>query len=133
VYNVVVTGMTTSGTVVATIPAGGVADLAGNPNAASAGGDNTVSWVLDTTKPTCTYTIVAGPPKHIDFVVQDAGSGMQSVVATTANNIVTPVPIPAFTPGTTASIAFTATKNNQSLGAQIAIVMTDVAGNQASC
>ncbi|MEA2195654.1 MAG: hypothetical protein QOG42_2134 [Solirubrobacteraceae bacterium] len=133
VYNVAVTGMTTSGTVVATVPAGGVVDLAGNPNTASSGGDNTVSWVLDTTKPTCSYTIVAGPPKHIDFIVQDTGSGMQSVVVTTANNIVTPVPIPAVVSGTTTTISFTATKNNQSLGAQIAIVMTDVAGNQASC
>jgi hypothetical protein len=87
----------------------------------------------DTTKPACSYTIAAGPPKHIDFTVQDVGSGLSSVVVTTANNIVTPVPIPAFTAGTTAPVLFTATKNNQSLGAQIAIVMTDVAGNQASC
>jgi hypothetical protein len=90
-------------------------------------------FALDTAAPTCSYAIVAGPPKHIDFTVQDAGSGVATIAVTTANNIVTPVPIPAFTIGTTAPVQFTATKKNQSLGAQIAIVITDVAGNQSSC
>ena len=43
-YNVAVTGMTTRGTVVATIGAGVAADLAGNANAASTSTDNTVTW-----------------------------------------------------------------------------------------
>ena len=133
IYNVAVTGMTTSGSVIATIPAGGAIDPSGNGNTASSGGDNTVGWVLDTTKATCSYLIVAGPPKHIDFTVQDVGSGLASIVATTANNIVMPVPIPVFTAGATTPVAFSATKNVQSSPAQIAIVITDVAGNKSSC
>jgi subtilisin-like proprotein convertase family protein len=132
-YNVAVNGMTTTGTVIATIPAGRAFDAASNGNTASSGGDNSVTWQAETVKPTCSYTIQAGPPKHIDFTVQDVGSGLASIAVTTANNIVTPVPIPAYTVGTTSPVAFTATKNNQSMSAQIAIVMTDVAGNQASC
>lgn len=41
-YNIAVTGMTTPGNVVASIPAGGVIDAAGNLNLASTSGDNTV-------------------------------------------------------------------------------------------
>ena len=44
IYTVVVNGMTGSGTVVASIPAGAVADSAGNANAASASIDNTVTY-----------------------------------------------------------------------------------------
>ncbi|MEA2900424.1 MAG: hypothetical protein QOH36_311 [Actinomycetota bacterium] len=134
IYNVAVTGMTTSGTVIATIPAGGAIDGASNGNTASSGGDNTVSWVLDTTKPACSYTIVPSPgTAHIDFTVTDVGSGIASITFPTLNNIVTPVPVPAFTVGSTSPISFTATKANNALKAQIAVVITDVAGVQASC
>jgi subtilisin-like proprotein convertase family protein len=134
IYNVAVTGMTTSGTVVATIPAGGAFDVASNGNTASSGGDNVVNWVLDATKATCSYTIVPTPaPAHIDFTVTDVGSGVASITFPTLNNIVTPVPVPAFTPGTTSPISFTATKANNAMKAQIAVVITDVAGNQSSC
>ncbi len=43
-YNVAVTGMTTAGTVVATVGAGVASDAAGNLNLASSSTDNTVSW-----------------------------------------------------------------------------------------
>jgi VCBS repeat-containing protein len=43
-YDVDVTGMTTSGTVVAGIPAASVVDPAGNPSSASTSTDNTVMW-----------------------------------------------------------------------------------------
>jgi hypothetical protein len=43
-YNVAVTGMTTSGTVIATIAAGVAHDAAGNPNIASTSTDNTVTY-----------------------------------------------------------------------------------------
>ena len=43
-YNVAVSGMTTNGTVVATIGAGVAQDAAGNPNAASTSTDNTVTY-----------------------------------------------------------------------------------------
>ena len=52
VYTVSVTGMTTSGTVIATIVANRAIDLAGNNNLASTSTDNTVTW--DVTAPTVT-------------------------------------------------------------------------------
>ena len=45
-YNVAVSGMTNSGTVTASIPAGAAQDLAGNNNTASIPGDNTVTYFL---------------------------------------------------------------------------------------
>jgi len=44
-YNVAVTGMTTSGTVIATIPAGVAVNPADEPNLASTSSDNTVTWL----------------------------------------------------------------------------------------
>ena len=51
-YNVAVSGMTSDGTVIATIAAGVATDAAGNANAASTSTDNTVTY--DTTAPTVT-------------------------------------------------------------------------------
>ena len=133
IYNVAVTGMTTSGTVVVQVPAGSAIDAASNPDTASSISPTPVAWVLDATVATCSYTIVGGNPKHIDFTVQDVGSGIATITFPTLNNIVTPVAVPIFTVGTTAPISFTANKNNQSLSSQIAVVITDVAGNRASC
>ena len=108
----------------------------GNYAFTPAGGVNqfvdVVAAQADVTPPTCSYTIVAGPPKHIDFTVQDPG-GLASIQVITAVNIVSPIPIPAFTAGTTALVTFPAEKDNQSMGSQIAIVLQDVAGNQSSC
>ncbi|MDQ3898291.1 MAG: Ig-like domain repeat protein [Actinomycetota bacterium] len=44
VYNIAVSGMTSSGTVVVTIPAGAAADLASNPSLASTSSDNSVLY-----------------------------------------------------------------------------------------
>ena len=43
-YNIAVSGMTQTGTVIASIPAGKATDLAGNPNTASTSTDNTVTF-----------------------------------------------------------------------------------------
>ena len=59
VYTVTTTGMTTSGTVIATILANRATDLAGNANAASTSTDNTVTW--DATAPTVTINQAVGP------------------------------------------------------------------------
>ena len=56
-YNVAVTGMTSSGTVVATIPAARAVDLAGNANLASTSADHTVTW--DDVAPTVTIDLRA--------------------------------------------------------------------------
>ena len=45
-YTVAVSGMTTGGSVIATVPAGVARDSAGNPNLASTSSDNTVTYVL---------------------------------------------------------------------------------------
>src|SRR6266511_98934 len=56
-YNVAVSGMTTGGTVIASIGAGLVHDAAGNANTASTSTDNTVTFsVADTTPPTVAIT-----------------------------------------------------------------------------
>ena len=47
IYNVAVSGMTTDGTVIATIPAGAATDPAGNPSTASTSTDNTVTFVVN--------------------------------------------------------------------------------------
>jgi uncharacterized repeat protein (TIGR01451 family) len=47
-YNVAVSGMTTSGTVIATIPAGAAQDAAGNTSNASTSTDNTVTYIAAT-------------------------------------------------------------------------------------
>jgi hypothetical protein len=57
-YNVAVSGMTSDGTVIASIAAGKAHDAAGNPNAASTSTDNTVTY--DTTGPTVTVNQAAG-------------------------------------------------------------------------
>ena len=56
-YNVAVTGMTTSGTVIASL-APGVATSGGHPSAASTSTDNTVTW--DVTAPTVTINQAVG-------------------------------------------------------------------------
>src|SRR5205809_639667 len=56
-YNVAVSGMTTDGTVLASIPAGVAQDAAGNLNTASTSTDNSVSF--DATPPTVTLTQAA--------------------------------------------------------------------------
>ncbi len=57
-YTVTVTGMTTSGSLIAAIAASQATDLAGNNNAASTSSDNTVTW--DVTAPTVTINQAVG-------------------------------------------------------------------------
>src|SRR5207302_457515 len=57
-YNVAVSGMSTDGTVIASIAAGAAQDAAGNANTASTSTDNSVSF--DATRPTVTINQAAG-------------------------------------------------------------------------
>ena len=59
-YNVAVSGMTGSGTVIASIAAGVAHDAAGNANPSSTSTDNTVTYSPDTTPPTVTINQAAG-------------------------------------------------------------------------
>src|SRR5439155_13781468 len=78
-YTVAVSGMTTSGTVIATIPAGMASDAAGNGNTASTSTDNSVTFnAADTTSPTVSITAPAnGAPV----------SGTISVTANASDNV----------------------------------------------
>jgi hypothetical protein len=73
----------------------------------------------------------AGPPAQIDITVQSPDAGVATIVATQAVN--TSVAVPAFTRGTRAPIVVTATKINQTLTSQVALRVTDLAGNVTLC
>lgn len=93
---------------------------------------NQVKKVWDSTSPSCTLTaVIAGPPKQLQITAQDTGSGLGSIVVTKSVNASTPVP--AFTVGTTAAVVVTATKIDQTLGAQVELTVTDRAGNVTIC
>ena len=86
----------------------------------------------DVTPPSCALTnVISGPPKQLEITLQDSGSGLQSVVVTESVNAVTSVP--AFTFGSTAALVVTATKVDESQGAQVALRVTDVCGNVTDC
>ncbi len=90
------------------------------------------SFTTETTPPSCALTgVIAGPPKQLQITVQDTGSGLNSVVASTLVNAT--ASIPAFSTGTTSALVVTATKIDQSIGAQVGLTVTDVAGNQTVC
>ncbi len=71
-YNVAVSGMTNSGTVIATIAANVAQDAAGNGNAASTSTDNTVTWVVPAA-PVSIYvsTTTAGSVGGVPFGSED--------------------------------------------------------------
>jgi hypothetical protein len=86
----------------------------------------------DVTPPSCRLTAtIAGPPKQIKITVQDTGSGLGSVVVTSSKNSANTVP--PFTPGTTSPVVVTSTKIDQSQGSNVALRVTDVAGNVTLC
>ena len=88
--------------------------------------------LADTTAPSCVLTgVIAGPPKQIQITAQDVGSGLQTIVVT--NSVNATVNVPAFTPGTNAPVVVTATKTDQTKGAQVGLQTTDVAGNVTIC
>ena len=87
---------------------------------------------VDVTPPSCALTnVIKGPPKQLKITVQDSGSGLASIVVTESLNAVTIVPAFAF--GSTAALVVTATKVNQSQGAQVALQVTDACGNVTLC
>jgi hypothetical protein len=101
----------------------------------------------DTTSPSCELTNVGTNPqgqKFIQVTVQDSDDGLGSVVLTTLTNAtagvgtyqtgITTVPTSVATPDhPTTPVVVTATKLDQNLGAQLALTVTDVAGNVTNC
>lgn len=79
-------------------------------------------------RPTITLTgMVYTPIKQAQITVQDAASGIQSIVVTKAQNVI--VTIPPFTPGTTSPILVTATRTSATVAGTVGLVAT----NGASC
>jgi hypothetical protein len=69
-YDIAVSGMTGSGTVIASIAANAATDAAGNSNTASTSTDNTVSFIFDTTPPVITPN-VSGTLGNNDWYTSD--------------------------------------------------------------
>jgi Protein of unknown function (DUF3344) len=86
---------------------------------------------LDIAGATCPARVIAGPPTQLQVTVSDPQTGLQSIVVTQSDNADTPVP--PFTVGTTDPVTITATKIDQSQGAHVTIVVTDLAGNTVTC
>lgn len=86
---------------------------------------------LDIEGATCPAHVIAGPPTQLVVTVSDVDTGLQSIVVTQSDNADTPVP--PFTVGTTDPVTITATKIDQSQGAHVTIVVTDLAGNTVTC
>jgi TM2 domain-containing membrane protein YozV len=81
-YNVAVSGMTQSGTVTASIPAGAAQDSAGNANLVSTSSDNSVTYsVADTIKPA---VVITAP---VNAATYSTISGNLSVGGTASDNV----------------------------------------------
>ena len=99
-YQVAVSGMTASGTVIATIPAGAALDGASNPNDASASTDNTVTYAVaappSVAPPSVTPTNPTGPPSDTSVPAQttDQGSALPLVLLALAVISVTVLVVP---------------------------------------
>lgn len=94
----------------------------------------TTTVKIDSEPPSCRLTAVgtnAQGQRYVQITAQDGVSGLASITPTTVVNAT--LSIPSFTAGTTSPIVFTATKIDQTRGAQIAVDVTDAAGNATSC
>ena len=93
-FNIAVSGMTTAGTVIATIPAGGVSDAAANTNAASTSTDNTITWsgtptqLLFTISPSSSTTTAFGSQPVVE--VKDAAGNTVSTDTSSVTLSITP-------------------------------------------
>jgi hypothetical protein len=88
----------------------------------------------DTTPPACLVTgIVAGPPKQVTISVQDAESGLASIVVNTHTNASVATSPDPFTVGTTGAVLVTGTKTNQSQSSFIRLTVTNTAGLSTVC
>ncbi|MBV9171474.1 MAG: hypothetical protein JOZ81_15465, partial [Chloroflexi bacterium] len=82
--------------------------------------------------PSCALTATLdGPPAQIQITVQDTTSGLQTVAVTLATNAT--VDVPSFPAGTTSPVVVTATKVDQTQGAEVALQVTNMAGQVTSC
>lgn len=143
-YNVAVSGITTGGTVTASIGAGKATDVAGNGNTASTSTDNTVTY--DPEPPAVSNVAVSPNPTNGTIAVtatakvDDAATG-NSIIVSAEYSIDggTPVPMNAsdgsFNSGTeivTALIPVSVLSTLSSGDHQVCVRGTDAAGNRSS-
>jgi hypothetical protein len=127
---------------VGSLPSGvAVGDFNGDDHPDLATSDNGVDALSirlnqDTTlaaAPTCTIRgVLAGPPKQVVVGAYDRGSGIKTIQVTTQVNVTVRIE-PFASLGGFSEVRAVATKTNQSLPAQVAFVVTDAGGRQASC
>jgi hypothetical protein len=136
-YTVTVTGMTSSGQVVASIPANAATDLAGNPSFASTSIDNTVSF--DITKPTVTINQAAGQadpastsPIRFTVVFSEPVTGFAADdVSFGGSSTGSPLSASVSGSGTTYTVTVTGMTSNGSVVASVGVnTVIDAAGNQ---
>lgn len=104
---------------------------------ATAGADDDVLWevallrIAPNAPPTCPRVVFAGPPSRVEFTVQDADSGLVSLVVTLSENADTLVP--PFIPGSTDPVVVTSTKIDQAQPMRIEFLATDADGASTEC
>ncbi len=134
-FNVAVTGMTGSGTVIASVASGGAADAAGNGNAASTGTDNTV--IYDVTAPAVTVSQAAGQPDPtnaapVNFTVlfSEPVSGFASADVTVSGTAPGTKTATVTGSGATYNVAVTGMTGGGTVAVSVAAGLTkDAAGN----
>ena len=142
-YTVAISGLTTDGTVIASIPAGGVQDLVGNTNSASTSTDNTVTF--DTTGPTVTINQAAGQadptsaqPINFTAVFNEAinagtFTGVDVALSGTAGNLAGATKIITLVSGNTYNVAISGLTTDGTVIATISAGgVQDLAGNTNS-
>jgi hypothetical protein len=86
----------------------------------------------DKLPPTCKFTAsIPGPPQRYELTVQDTGTGLKSIIVTTATNLM--VNVPQFAPGTTSPVIVIVTVIDPKVIPGMILRITDMAGNSMDC
>jgi hypothetical protein len=110
---------------------GAIDDLPDAPFSIAAA-DVTTIPVVESPSPSCTISsIVAGPPKELNVLVQ-AVAGLSSIEVTQSSNVT--INVPLFFPSTTSPVTVTATKIDQSQTSTFTLLVNNLTGqNPATC
>jgi hypothetical protein len=121
-------GCSASDSVVATATING-ATVTSNTASATFSGPASGSFCSTAPSPTVgLVSVVTGPPKQLVLSVQSPG-GLRSVGVVTPPTTNATVAVPTFDNGTTLAVGVTATKTDQSTGAVVELLVTDLCGH----
>ena len=82
--------------------------------------------------PVCTTSgLISGPPRQINFTIQDSSVGLQSITVVSSTNAT--AQIPSFSSGTTAPVTVPMTESDLQHLSSLTLQATSVAGLQTSC